>query len=341
MTEREELARLLPALPERDLPAGRHSHHKDRLMQLIDDDRTPATASASQSRPTRPWLLRPAVWMPTAALALAGALTVGLVTTMDSGYGVEPSGGETAVVLLDRIADVAARTEVTPVRDDQLVYIKSMDAGAEYQEDGSYEPGRLTEREAWWSQEPGPVKQPALFYEGGGYSPLRELLPPGSPGTPAGIDRPTYQWLASLPTDPGELLDELYRLTRKAQGQEKDKEKAQVVFDKIGELLGKVMPPRTAAALYGAAAKLPGVKRVEDAVDPAGRHGVAIRRVDKRSSWATEWIFDRDTLAYLGERTYLTKDSQMGRKGTVLEESAILQRAVVDEYRQRPGAGAK
>ncbi|MBA2808678.1 CU044_5270 family protein [Streptomyces sp. KM273126] len=336
----EELTRLLPSLPQRDLPPGRHSHHKDRLMQLIDDDqsRTPAQSQSQSETPhtTRPRLrlLRPAVWVPAAALTLAGALTVGLVTNIDSGYGGEPSDGETAVVLLDRIADVAAKTEATPVRDDQLVYIKSLDAGAECQEDGPCEPGRLSEREAWWSQEPGPVKQLALFYEAGGYSPLRELLPPGSPGTPAGINRPTYKWLAALPTDPDELLDELYRLTKPVEGQEK----AQAVFDKIGELLGNVMPPRTAAALYEAAAKIPGVKRVEDAVDPAGRHGVGIRRVDKRSSWATVWIFDRDTLAYLGERTYLTKDSQTGKKGTVLGESAILKRAVVDEYRQRPGS---
>jgi hypothetical protein len=345
----EELLRVLPAPAERDLPPGRHSHHKDRLMQLIDDDqsRTPASAETPEQtphtphtpRPTRPRarLPRPAVWMPTAALALAGALTVGVVTTMDSGYGVQPSDGETAVVLLDRIADVAAKTEATPVRDDQLVYIKSLDAGAECQEDGSCEPGQLSEREAWWSQEPGPVKKLALFYQGGGYTPLRELLPPGSPGTPAGIGRPTYKWLASLPTDPDELLDELSRLTQKGEGQEK----AQAVFDEIGRLLGMVMPPRTAAALYEAAARIPGVQRVENAVDPAGRHGIGIRRVDKRSTWATEWIFDRDTLTYLGERTYLPKDGKAGRKDTILEETAILQRAVVDEYRERPGSAPK
>lgn len=340
---REELTRLLPPPPERDVPPGRHSHHKDRLMQLIDDDQSrtssgQASGDTPQTRQPRLRLPRPALWMPAAALALAGALTVGLVTTMDSGYGVEESGGDSAVVLLDRIAEVAAKTEVTPVHDDQLVYVRSLDAGAECQEDGSCEPGRLSEREAWWSQEPGPVRKLAEFYEDGDYVPLRELLPPGSPGTPAGVDRPTYQWLASLPTDPDELLDELYRLTKPVKGEEK----AQAVFDKIGELLNtSVMPPRTAAALYGAAAKIPGVERVEDAVDPAGRHGVGIIRVDKRVSWATEWIFDRDTLTYLGERTYLTKDSQTGKKGTVLEETAILKRAIVDDYRQRPGSTTK
>ncbi|EKX62899.1 CU044_5270 family protein [Streptomyces ipomoeae] len=346
----EELARLLPPPPERDLPPDRLSHHKDRLMQLIDDeqttgqahgdseghvhgripgrDRTPAPAKPSRA-------VRPALWMPVAALALAGALTVGLVTSMDSGYGLRRSDDETAVVLLDRIADIAAKTEVTPVRDDQLVYVKSLTAGAEAKEDGVYVPGKLQEREAWVSQEPGPVKRLALFYENGAYVPLRELLPPGSPGTPAGIDRPTYKWLASLPTDPDELLAELRRLAEPVAGQEED----QAVFDRIGELLNaSVMPPETAAALYEAAAKIPGVARFDDAVDPAGRHGIGIRRVDERASWATEWFFDRDTLTYLGERSYLTADGEMGKKGTVMDETAVLERAVVDEYRERPGA---
>ncbi|MFE7837644.1 CU044_5270 family protein [Streptomyces sp. NPDC057474] len=330
----EELARLLPPPPERDVPPGRLAHHKDRLMRLIDDDRAtvPAAPTPAAARP-RPRLPRPALWLPAAALTLAGALTIGLVTTTDSGYGRRQSDGESAVVLLDRIADVAARTEVEPVRDDQLVYVKSLTAGAEAVEDGPYKPGELHQREVWVSQEPGPVEQLALHYEDGDYSPLRELLPPGSPGVSAGIDRPTYKWLASLPTDPDELLAELYRLTRTWEGQEQ----AQAVFDKIGELLGEtVMPPKTTAALYEAAAKIPGVTRIDDAVDPAGRHGVGIRRVDERASWATEWVFDRDTLTYLGERSYLTADGAMGAKGTILGETAVLKRAVVDKYRERP-----
>ncbi|MDX2525868.1 CU044_5270 family protein [Streptomyces europaeiscabiei] len=335
----EEPARLLPPPPERDVPPDRLAHHKDRLMQLIDDDRAMGSTASTAARrnrrnrrsPSR--LPRPALWLPAAALTLAGALAIGLVTTADSGYGLRQSDGESAVVLLDRIADVAARTEVEPVRDDQLVYVRSLTAGVEAVEDGPFEPGKLHQREVWVSQEPGPVEELALHYEDGDYFPLRELLPPGSPGVPAGIDRPTYTWLASLPTDPDELLAELSRLTRTWKGQEK----AQAVFDKIGELLGEtVMPPKTAAALYEAAAKLPGVTRTEDAVDPAGRHGVGIRRVDERAAWATEWVFDRDTLTYLGERSHLTADGAMGAKGTIVHETAVLKRAVVDKYRERP-----
>ncbi|BBC33290.1 hypothetical protein SGFS_045840 [Streptomyces graminofaciens] len=339
----EKLARLLPPPPERDLPPGRHDHHKDRLMQLIDDDQTTAPAAGASApavsapvRPTRRRLPRPALWLPVAALTLAGALTAGLVTHLDSGYGVESSRAENAVVLLDRIADVAAKTEVTPVRDDQLVYVRMLTAGAEAKDqDSPWVPGELHELEEWVSQEPGPVKQLALSYEEGDYYPRRELLPPGSPGTPAGIDRPTYKWLASLPTDPDDLLAELYRLSKPMDGEEK----AQVVFDRIGELVGTtVMPPETAAALYAAAAKLPGVTRIEDAVDPAGRHGIGIRRVDERLSWATEWVFDRDSLMYLGERSYLAESGPTGKKGTVLAETAVLERAIVDEYRERPKA---
>ena len=69
-----------------------------------------------------------------------------------------------------------------------------------------------------------------------------------------------------------------------------------------------------------AAAKIPGVTRTEDAVDVAGWHGVAISRVDKRASMATEWVFDRRDLTYLGDRTYLAKDTRMGKKGMVMSE---------------------
>jgi hypothetical protein len=336
-TERDVMLRMLPPPPERDLAADRHSHHKDRLMQLIDDTQStpPTAASEPARRRLRP---RPALWVPVAATALAGALTITLATLPGTGSGTAgASRGSTAAVLLEQVADVAAKTPATPVRDDQLVYVRSLTAGAEMLPDGSYKPGKLHRREVWMSQEPAPVKTVGLIHEDGAYFPLSEFVPSGSPGVPAGIDRPTYTWLASLPTDPGALLGRLYALTKPAGGQEK----AQAVFDTIGELLREtVMPPRNAAALYEAAARIPGVTRDADAVDASGRHGVGIRRVDARAATATEWVFDRDDLTYLGDRNYLTGDGASGRKGTVIEESAVLQRGVVDAYRRRPGTGS-
>lgn len=345
---RAELARLLPAPPERELSPDRHLHHKERLMRLIDDDRAArsagGTAAGAGKAPAarRPLLARPALWLPATALALAGALTFTLVTddatgtradtAASSATGSKGSTGS-ATVLLDRIATVAAHTDAAPVRADQFTYVKSLTAGAAGQEDGSFVPGALHEREMWLSQRPGPVEQTGLIHEDGGYAPLRELLPSGSPGMYPGIDRPTYSWLASLPTDPAALLKKLYELTPPLEGQEAD----QAVFDRIGQLLREtVMPAGNTAAFYRAAARIPGVTRLEDVKDPAGRHGVAVARVDKRASTATQWIFDRKTLAFLGDRSYLTKDVTEGKKGTVMSETAVLRRAVVDGYRERP-----
>ncbi|MBI0299756.1 CU044_5270 family protein [Streptomyces sp. PRKS01-29] len=327
--EREELARLLPAPAERDVPSAPYLHHKDRLMQHIDDDQNRTSAPA---RKVRRRLLRPALLMPAAALALAGALVVTFTGGGTSGD-TTARPRETATVLLDRIAGTAAKSDVKPVRQDQFVYVKSLTAGAEMKEDGSSRLEPLHEREIWKSQQVKRITKTGEMREGGGYAPVHELG-----GSPAGIDRPTYQWLASLPTDPDALLEELYRMTEPDDGQEK----AQAVFDQIGYLLGEsVMPPENAAALYKAAAKIPGVTRHEDAVDAAGRHGVGIARVDKRAWTATEWVFDRDSLAYLGVRSYRTKDVGAGRKGDVLEETAVLKRGIVDAYRERPGSAAK
>ncbi|MFE9064214.1 CU044_5270 family protein [Streptomyces violaceusniger] len=326
--EREELARLLPAPAERDVPSEPYLHHKDRLMQHIDDDqnRTPAPA-----RKARPRLLRPALVMPAAALALAGALAA----TLTGGGGSGDSAAqprETATVLLDRIAGTAAKSDVKPVRQDQFVYVKSVGAGAEMKENGASELEPRGEREVWKSQQVKRITKTGEIHDDEGYSSMYELG-----GSTAGIDRPTYQWLASLPTDPDVLLKELYRMTEAEDGQEK----AQAVFDQIGRLLGDVMPPENAAALYKAAAKIPGVTRKEDAVDAAGRHGFAIARVDKRTWVVTEWVFDRGSLAYLGDRSYRTKDFAAGKKGDVLEEYAILEHGIVDAYRERPDSATK
>ncbi|WP_275562682.1 CU044_5270 family protein [Streptomyces sp. 5-6(2022)] len=327
-TAREELARLLPPVPaERDVPSAPYLHHKDRLMQHIDDDQNRTTAAATApARTARRRLLRPALLMPAAGLALAGALAVTLTAGGDSGDGSHPR--ETATVLLDRIAGTAAKSDVKPVRQDQFVYVKSVTAGAEMKEDGSSTLEPPYEREVWMSQKVKRITKTGEMRENGEWARMAELG-----GSPAGPHRPTYQWLASLPTDPDALLKELYRMATP----DEDVEKAQAVFNRIGSFLGEtVMPPENAAALYKAAAKIPGVTRKEDAVDAAGRHGVGIARVDKRSGEATEWVFDRDSLTLLGERSYLTRDVGAGKKGDVMEKTAYLKRGIVDHYRERP-----
>jgi hypothetical protein len=191
--------------------------------------------------------------------------------------------------------------------------------------------GPLTESERWLAQEPGPLRTLGLGKENGRSFRLNAELG-DSDGTPAGFGRPTYQWLASLPADPGELLTYLYAQTPGSAGQERD----QAVFDRIGDLLGELMPPDTAAALYRAAARIPGVTEAPAAHDVIGRHGVGIARTDTTFHTRTEWVFDRRDLAFLGARSYLVENTSYGRKGTLLSGTAVLGHAVVDEAGQEP-----
>ncbi|WP_328470811.1 CU044_5270 family protein [Streptomyces sp. NBC_00448] len=337
-TDATELPRLLPPPAHWDLPRERHLHHKELLMQQIDHDLDSARTTEAAPAPRRTRRPRPAVLASLTALALAGALTAGLATR-GGGHGtaVAPRAGapaaQQASTLLDRISDVALAGDATPVRDDQFVYVKSMAEGAD-ETSGTAVPGTLHTREIWSSQAQGPVKRMGLVREEG------ETLPVNAPlgdtdGTPPGFSRATYRWLASLPTDPKALLAYLYAHTPGKAGQERD----QAVFGTIGGLIDEsVMPPRTAAALYKAAALIPGVVTDPGATDVTGRHGVGVRRDDTRYGQRTEWVFDANDLSYLGSRTYLLKDTGEGRKGTMLSADSVLERAVVDKEGEQPTA---
>lgn len=69
--DREEIARLLPAPADWDLPREQHLRHKDLLMHHIDREQS------TRSRPARR-LLRPALLAPATALTLAGVLAAGI-----------------------------------------------------------------------------------------------------------------------------------------------------------------------------------------------------------------------------------------------------------------------
>ncbi|RLU80625.1 hypothetical protein CTZ27_34560 [Streptomyces griseocarneus] len=334
----EELARLLPPPAERDLPPDRHRHHKELLMRAIDGDRPrrPAAAESRSRSWSRSWsprpLLRPAFALPLAAAVVAGALAItGLPGEHDRSPEArvplsEPGSAREAVVLLDRIAAVASRTDTGPVRDDQYVYVRSV--ATETAHIKPVKAGKLKEREDWVPQDPRPTSDVGVFREDGEFVPVS-----GADRVPAGIDRPTYAWLAALPADPGALYERLRKETRPVRGQDFD----QTVFNTFGALLGRAaMPSATEAALYKAAAKIPGVVQLPDAVDADGRHGVAIAREDHRLGERTEWIFGKQDLNFLGSRTYLTRTGERGEAGTLVRADAILERSVVDKARQIP-----
>src|SRR5215831_9591021 len=85
---------------------------------------------------------------------------------------------------------------------------------------------------------------------------------------------------------------------------------------------------RVSGALYRAAALIPGVTVVRHATDAIGRPGIAVAMTSV--GIRQEWIFDRHTLLYLGERDIKVAD------GSVFGLTAVLQRAFVNHRGQIP-----
>ncbi|MFD9204626.1 CU044_5270 family protein, partial [Streptomyces anthocyanicus] len=200
--------------------------------------------------------------------------------------------------LLDQISLAAAEGDHPTVRAGQFIYIESVVADTHVRtvDDKSSLVGEeLHKRQIWESADgvEGWLIDPAV-----NDSPEGETLtlPDEQGNTPkAHLGSPSYDYLAELTTDPDALLAKIYKET-KGQGNTPD----QQAFTTIGDLLTESYPPpELYSALFETAAKIPGVVVVDDAVDAAGRHGVAVARLDETSGQREEWIFDKKTHVYL------------------------------------------
>ena len=309
-----ELARQLPAPAERDLPAGRQHTLKEHLISELRLAASPAAGRPATRRRRMPAIAIAA----TGAAALAAALVLTLLPANTSG------ASPAAVRLLAKIATTAARQPAPPVRDSQFWYIKSWVA---YQvcNGGSGNNCVLVkphERQIWQSVSNQCVT--GLLREYGQDTPLKFTTNYLHCPYRGGVHDPTYRFLQSLPTDPHALLS---LIEQQMQGQLPRPEEA---FTTIGDLLREaIAPPRVSAALYRAAALIPGVTAVANATDAIGRHGVAVAMT--YLSVRSEWIFSKHTLRYLGERDINTAN------GTTTGEAAVLQRAFVNHAGQIPG----
>ncbi|MFJ1969142.1 CU044_5270 family protein [Streptomyces sp. NPDC087903] len=341
-----ETQELLPSV-ERDLPAGRHQFHKEQMMAQIHEDlRTDRTNARPVLAPRRrnPFLRR-AILLPAGAFALAGAVVAGVALSGGNSEGgtaalatgpalttrigaADPKG---APQLLDRISLAAADTSEPTVHDGQFTYIASKVATTYPKTvDGktTIVSQELHDRRVWLSLD----GKDGWLIEAGETS--DEGMTLAGPNPVAGA----YNALAELPTDPDALLRRIYQESDSNRDPEVPRDQA--AFVAIGDLLNESYPPADLnAALYKAAAKIPGVVAVDDAVDAVGRHGIAVARQNDTDGQRTEWIFDRKTLELLGERTVQVKADKDGefKAGTVMSTSAITQRAVVEGNKQVPG----
>ncbi|MFJ3305893.1 CU044_5270 family protein [Streptomyces sp. NPDC086549] len=337
----------------RDLPTGRHQFHRERLMaQIHDMQQAERTATAAPEKARRFRLPRPAIVLPALAAAVAAAVVAG--NTMSGGGGVRDGGVATGPVLttkigaattkgvpqlLDQISLAAADASHPAVEPGQYVYIESKMADSFIKSvNGKVSLGShaLHRRQVWQSPDgtKGWLIDPTVDD-----SPEGETLslPDEQGNTPeATLNAPSYDSLAKLPTDPDKLLAKIYKETE-GHGTSPDQE----AFTTIGDLVGQSYPPaKLYSALFKAAAKIPGVVVVQDAVDAVGRHGVAVARLDEAGGLREEWIFDKKTHVFLGERSVQVRrssgDAAVIEPGTVTFTSAVLNRAIVDGIKQTP-----
>lgn len=321
-----DLARLLPAGPIPDLPTDRLQILKEHLMVEYR-----LAAGNGRQAPRRRRSRRPLFAALGAGTVLA-AIAITAVALVLSGSHPAPAS-PAAVELLAKVANAAARQPAPPVRNGDFMYIRSEVAYAVY-ENGSQTPATepLHERQIWLPV--ANVCDWGLVIEQG----QRTSLAP-SPGSgpsfsvkcgPGNLDNATYRLLQSLPTDPRTLLSLIYAFDQKnGEGQALGSDGE--AFVTIGDLIREtIVPPRTAAALYRAAALIPGVTLIGRVTNVEGQPGIAIAWTN--STDRNEWIFNPTTLQYVGERDY---DMSTG-KPVVTGNAAVVQRAFVSKAGQLP-----
>lgn len=129
--------------------------------------------------------------------------------------------------------------------------------------------------------------------------------------------------LDALPRDPYRLLNHIYRVTL-GTGPSPDTEVLVFIADRLR--IGTV-PADLRAAMYQAAAMVPGVTFVDDQATLDGRTGVAIGRVEDAWGTRVEIIIDPATGEFIGEREVSVRDSdEYGTRlpaGTVRSWTAV------------------
>ncbi|MEU1692498.1 CU044_5270 family protein [Streptomyces hirsutus] len=325
-SEREQASRMLPPTPYPEPAPGRVEARREHFLSEVDRQ--------ARSRSPRPALRPRGRWglvLGTAVAAGATAVVLGLGSgSIDAPRNVPPASAA-SVELLERAALAAATTPQTKVRAGQYSYVRTVGHTSVLSENeaGTMDLLREDEGREQWTSVDGSER--TLQRKDG-----NDHLLPGTPGR-GNLNSPTYHFLASLPTDPDILLKRIRDDAEENHGAGSDSTTGpdQEAFVTIGDLLRNgVTPSETSAALYRAAALIPGVDVIPDAVDAAGRHGVAVART--HGGERTEWIFDKSTARLLGERTVLVEDNAWGKADTIVTSVALIGSGIVDEAGRTP-----
>ncbi|WP_412516764.1 CU044_5270 family protein [Actinomadura madurae] len=263
---------------------------------------------------------------------VAAAVAVG-VTVVQAGDGDGPvvRPVSSASQALERAALAAEERPFTPPRPDQWIYIESRTRTGPRPNGALSKDPRDTVVRRQWKRADG--EKSARLEDG-------KLVVSDSPPTTPPSD---YASLAALPTDPAALLQWVYE---KAGGQGGTAEgRYSAAYSMLCAILrDNLLPPKTEAAVYRAISRIPGVLGVLylPGVTLAGRTGerpaLGLGRVSE--GWLhRELLLDRESYAYIGERSSAIKDHDGGvpvKRDDLLNLTVRVRSGVVDEAGQRP-----
>lgn len=346
--EQEELTDLLPAPGNPVLPADRQHLLEDFLMSTITEDDAGPVAPVEPPRTARSRRMALRIAVPVALVAALG-------TTFVFHQGASPHQAKApskAALLLENAADVVAKGPAVPVRHDQFVYVRNESTGrgnplqADWVDKQGHEhrqyaktAGKMTKSESWQEWVPWSHSQTAGQSTGNKPPEPFEFSAPGNGlgGVGAGGLMVPLEDLSALPDDPAKALRTIEADVNRQMANDENtlggkrplSVNLPLVFQYLGGMLDESVDPRTTAFLYRVAAQIPGTTVIPDAVDAAGRHGVAISLPGVARD-RQEWIFDKSTYAYLGYRDVTLDDTVIGKAGTPFLVTAVLERAVVE-----------
>lgn len=322
-----------------DTPAPSKAALSDAFDALTDR----MTATEQRGRTHVPPRRRRGIRLRRAALITAGAaaLVVALVLTDTIGVaGLRPGATAEAAAVLDHAAEATIRTIDPVVRPGQYLristtYRSSSEGGTQERPLTWIRQGTDTtwipyDRADQWTMVRTPERPVAWFSPAAKAEALRsyrrvlkdydgreELLRAregnffGSPADDVGF--------ADLPRDPRVLLNRIYRTTI-GQGQSPDGEAMDWI---AGRLRTGVVPADLRAALYRAAAMIPGVAVVDRRAVLDGRTGIALGRTEPLTGLRQELVVDPATGLLIGEREVFTRAANGIPAGVVVGSTAV------------------
>jgi hypothetical protein len=341
MNERDELARLLPELADRDLPSGRERRLQEHLMSQIEQDRPAAEPVRARRGHARRYAI--------ATSAVAAAIAVAAGT---GGFGLAGAGGSTGGTSGGRTASVGA----TPKPAALSPVARTFELAAQYASAKPFTPPRPNQ----WIFIKNHELSPGTLAKDKGENPdfISQTWRRVDGTRMAGVvDGRLQTWTQStdylaitrLPTEPTAMLAAVRARLLAAPRRGKAPVAADggpvasdgKVFAAISRMLNDyLLPPATTAALMRAAALIPGVRLVPGTVDAYGHRAIAVGRI--QDGWtADELLLDPDTYDFVGYRSVAATDHTMFtgpgalhiKKGEVQFITTRLAAVIVD----RPG----